>query len=360
MVSRNDIKALRLAHPRFAYLNFLRKVLFARIQLVATTEHLEHLERASISRIAPFLNTVTFLAPPNSWILMYDDFKEVVVAQAVQKYARDHLRKHHSYLIDGPQKFIEKHWSGKLPLSDEQRRRGFEKYRDDALVAKDLLQGEYLRVAWTKTLRALPCGLRLRFVSSKYNESSSTHLPVRPDCVVRAHQHDGTHREETCERARAPIGDALFAAAIVCLAETGVKVRELNVMCAMTGHFQWEALPGWGTCDFSRIQSFKFQPVVQEIPGNPSQFGQIETLITKSAADATAAVPKKCNDSLEEFHYDWSCPMRWPGHEVISLPKLKKTIFQWRIHSGSRFEDLDGKNAFLGAFQVCIHKIERR
>ena len=290
---------------------------------MATPEDLEHLERASISRIAPFVNNVTFVAPPNSWILPYDGFKEVVVAQAVQKYAPDHLKKHHGYWSDGLQKFVEKHWSGKLPFSDEQIRCGFEKYRDDALVAKDLLQGEDLKVAWTKTLRALPSDLRLRFVSSKYDESSSTHLPVQPDCVVQPHRHDGTHRTEACASASAPIGDALFAAAIVCVAEAGVMVRELNVMCAMTGQFQWDALPGWDTCDFSQIQSFKFQPVVQEIPGIPKQYNPAETLITKNAADATSAVLKKCNDSIEEFHHHNDCPMRWPGYEVISLPNLK-------------------------------------
>ena len=187
-VSSNVFKALRLAHPRFAYLNLIRKVLFARIQLVATTEHLEHLERANIGQIAPFVKRVTF---------------------------------------DG--------------------------YQDDAIVAKDLLQSEDLRVAWTKALRTLPGDLRLQFVTSGYNQSSYS---------VPAHYHEVGHGDESCESAIAPIGDALFAAAIACLAEAGVKARTLDVKCAMTSHFQWDALPGWGTCDFSRVQSFKFQPQI--------------------------------------------------------------------------------------------------
>ena len=296
---------------------------------MATTEHVEHLERANISQVAPFVNEVTFVAPPNSWNFTYDGFKEVVVAQAIQKYANDHLNRYHNYCSenDGHREFIEKHWNGKFPLSDEKIRGGFDRYHDDALVAKGFLQGEDLRVAWTKALRALPCGLQLRFMTFGYDESSSTHLPIEPDCIVRPHHHDGNHREETCERAAALIGDALFAAAVAGLAEAGVKARTLDVTCAMTGQFQWETLPGWGTCDFSRVQSFKFQPQVQEIPGNPSRYGQVETLITKRAADATAAVLKKCKDSLEVFHYHWSCPMQWPGPEVISLPRLNKLSF---------------------------------
>ena len=130
------------------------------------------------------------------------------------------------------------------------------KYHDDALVAKDLLQGEDLKMAWIMALRALPSGLRLRTVSSTYDESRSTHLTRQPDCIVRPHRHDGRHAKELFERASALICDALFAAAIVCLAEAGVKVREFNVRCTMTGEFQWETLPGWRTCDFSGMQSF--------------------------------------------------------------------------------------------------------
>ena len=212
---------------------------------MATTEHLEHLERANIGQIAPFVKEVTF---------------------------------------DG--------------------------YQDDAIVAKDLLQSEDLRVAWTKALRTLPGDLRLQFVTSGYNQSSYS---------VPAHYHEAGHGDEGCESAIAPIGDALFAAAIACLAEAGVKARTLSVKCAMTSHSQWDALPGWGTCDFSRVQSFKFQPQIQEM----CRFGLFETFIPERAADATAAVLKKCNDSLERFHYQ-DCPMQWPGQEVISLPKLKR------------------------------------
>ena len=294
---------------------------------MATPEHLEHLKRADINQIARFVKKVTFVAPPNSWTLTYDDFKEVVVAQAIQKYADDHLDGYCAYGYGGPRKFIEEHWSGTFPLSDEQIRGGFDRYHDDALVAKDLLRGEDLRVAWTTALRALPSGLRLWFVSPQYNASNSTHLPIQPDCIVRPHCHDSNHGEGTCIRVTAPIGYALFAAAIACLAEAGVKARKLNVMCVMTDQFQWETLPGWETCDFSRVQCFKFQPRVLEKSGDSNPYEGKETLLTKRAADATAAVMKKCNDSLEEFHYDNQCRMRWPGNEVISLPKLKVLNF---------------------------------
>lgn len=46
----------------------------------------------------------------------------------------------------------------------------------------------------------------------------------------------------------------------------------------------------------------------------------------KRAAEAVSAVLKKCNNSIERLESRDNCPMRWPGHEVIPLPKLTHLI----------------------------------
>ena len=58
------------------------------------------------------MDSVTFVAPPSSWDLTYDGFKEALVAQAVQKYAHIHLKIHDGYWIDGLQKFISSRSTG--------------------------------------------------------------------------------------------------------------------------------------------------------------------------------------------------------------------------------------------------------
>lgn len=85
-----NLKALRLSSLRFAYLKTIYKILFRRIDLVASSEHLEHVVKTDFSRIAPFLKTVTFVAPTDTWALTLEDFREVILAQAIQKYADDH------------------------------------------------------------------------------------------------------------------------------------------------------------------------------------------------------------------------------------------------------------------------------
>lgn len=322
------LKALRLSSPRFAHLDLILKTLFGGLQLVATPERLEHLLQTDISQIAPFVQTVTFVAPPQCWTLTFEGFREVIIAQAIQKHASDHQiwdgDGSYAYEDDGHRKFIERHWNGKFPLSHDQIRVGFEEYHDDALAAQDVLLGNELRSAWTSTLQSLPHVHNLRFMSVAYNGRGGSHLPVQPDCIVRPHRHDQIHRDETCRRVAAPAGDALFAAGITCLADANVKVDTLAVACAMTGLFEWDTLPGWEKLNLSQMHTFTFQPRVQSIGEDLDvSGGRSETDVAERAADAVAAVLDKCGNSLEKFRYENGCPMQWPGDRVIALPKLK-------------------------------------
>ena len=307
----------------------MQRILFRGIKLVANPEHLEHLAQADIRPIAPFVKTLSFVTPPNCWTHTLESFREVIVAQAIQRYAHDHeiWDEYISYGYmggDGHQLFIRKYWNDKFPLSDNHIRTKFERYNVDAKDAKDLLHGENLRIAWVGALRKLPHSLDLRFLSVEFDETDSSHLPVQPDCVIRPHDHDDCHEEMTCRRIAAPVGEALFAAGIACVAEARVKVQNLDVACVMTGQFTWETLSGWTELDLSQMQKFEFQPQVQSMRGESLDSFGGETVVAERAADATAAVMKKCKDSLLKFEYkSLHCPMEWPGNEVIHLPALQ-------------------------------------
>jgi len=311
-----------LSSSRFAYLNSIQRILFHSIVLVATPEHLEHLLRADISRIAPWVTTVTFVAPHNNWALRFRNFKKALIAQAVYEYARKNHVRHDFDSDDGYRNFIEQHWSGRLPFFDGQVRVAYAKYHEAALNAKALLFSNGLKAAWTIALRALRNVERLHFTSEQLEELGILHSPVQPACIIRDHDHDRNHTEETCRRVAAPVGDALFAAGIYCLAKAKVKARVLDVACAMTGKLEWETLAGWKDLDLSQIWRFDFQPKVQSFEEDLDIFGG-EDAIAARAANAVAAVLKKCGNKLEEFSYDRSCPIIWPGDKVIHLPRLR-------------------------------------
>jgi len=319
---------LRLSSLRFAYLNLIYRILFRKIDLVASSEHLEHVAETDFSHIAPFLKTVTFVAPTDSWALTLEGFREVIPAQAIQRYAADHeIRggmKFNTYELEGHQKFIEQHWNGKgiTPLSKDRIRAGSEQYRRQALAARNLLCGEELRATWTSVLRKLANVHNVCFVTPRYEKPEGSRLPNSSDYIVRSHHRDRTHPDESCRIVIAPVGDALFAAGIACLAEANAKVQDLEVACAMTGEVEWETLAGWEDLDLSQMWRFKFQPKVQSF-GEDLDLLEGENAITAWAAIAVAAVLKKCRENLEEFSYDGCCPMQWPGDEVIDLPRLR-------------------------------------
>lgn len=263
--------------------------------------------------------------------MSFDDFREVILAQAIEKHVSDHgiWNEYDSKGLenDGHRKFIEQHWNGKSPLSDEQIRIGFERYHNDALAAKDLLVGQGVKAAWTSALRALRNVHSVRFISVEHDESDGSHLPVQPDCIVRPHRHDANHSNERCRSIAAPVGDALLSAGIVCLAEANVKAQELDVACAMTGQFGWETQSGWGKLDLSQMQTSDFHPEV-EPTDEDLDTSEGKPALAQRAADAVATVLKKSQASLEMFTYGDTCPMQWPGDEVIPLPELRVLSLQ--------------------------------
>ncbi|KAK3699111.1 hypothetical protein LTR37_016585 [Vermiconidia calcicola] len=128
-----------------------------KVRLVATREHLDTLAAVdNTKRIAPFVRSLTFVAPPNSWTLTPEGFKEIIITQVIQKYAADHAistgMSSFTHEENGHQKFIDEHWGGKPPFSEEHIRQGFERYHEEALKSKDLLMGEGLKAAWTRIL----------------------------------------------------------------------------------------------------------------------------------------------------------------------------------------------------------------
>lgn len=85
-----NLKALRLSCWSFSYIPRLLAILFRGVKLIAVPEHLEHLEKADISKLAPSVQRLTFFPAFQSWTLSYDEFREIVVSQAIERHCNDH------------------------------------------------------------------------------------------------------------------------------------------------------------------------------------------------------------------------------------------------------------------------------
>ena len=316
---------MRLSSPRFAYLKRVQEVLFEKVRLVPTQEHLALLASIDVSRIGPFVHKVTFVAPAVGWTLSLETFKEIIIAQAIQKYASNDEKGSATSEPHGHQTFIEQHWNGKVPFPDDQMRVAFEKHHDEALALKNLLLSEKLRTAWTTFLEALVKMPSIHFTSAEFDKADLSDLSDHSDFTINYHDHNNNHDRSICRRVAAPVGDALFAAGIACLAEQGFTlIQKMTVECAMTGKFQWETLPGWEELDLSGLIKFKFRPDVRSIgESSNGEDGEDDGAIAERADKAVAVVLNKCQESLKKFSYKDYCPMLWPGPKVINLPNLQ-------------------------------------
>ena len=267
-----------------------------------------------------------------SWTLGYDAFEEIVIAQAILKHCSDLKTPpwgriyNQSYVGDcrqQRQEYIDKHWNGVPPLSEKQIQAGFQTYRAEGEAANTLLHSDALRAAWTRVLQKLPRARSFHFSSPEWENERGDHLPLQPDCVVRPHQHDGLHNSETCARALALVGDAVFAAGIACLSEAGIQVEALKIANMVTTSLGWEHLPGWESLNLTSMRKLKFEPQIGTRTDYLGCTAYNESSIIQRIDKVIASVMKKSGSHLEYFRSTpCDCRMRWPGEEIIPLPRL--------------------------------------
>ena len=361
---------MRLVSSRFTYLRRLQQVLFAEIIFTPSPTHLKSLEDADIIQFGPAVREVSFVAPLYSWTIGYDAFEEIVIAQAISKHrsirGRFGLNLDEPGGADGRQSYIEKHWDGVFPLSEEQIHAGFQTYRTKAKAVNKLLHSDALRVAWARALRKLPRARSFHFVGLEWDDHRGNHLPIQPDCVVRPHKHDGLHATEACVGALAVVCDAIFAAGIACLSEAGAEVEALKVAGPMTTSYGWEDLPGWKSLNLTHMRRFEFAPdnrvdcsrYYESVCDHSGE----QSAGTRRATEATASVMKKSASHLEYFRYDgMKSPMLCPGEEIIPLPRLLRLELEYGTIKATSFKKwMAGmpslEELFLGT--IKLHKKE--
>lgn len=311
------LKALRLSSPRFAYLSLIQRTLFSDLQLVPRFEKAKRLVGADFYQIAPFVTTVSFVVPFDNWIFRRE-VEILTIEQRTRESAlealsaggsNDYALANHHYSLDNDQHL-------KAP---RRYPRAFGTYRYNQTkcsAVRDLLLRASLKAAWSSALKAMPHVRSVHFKTLGFED-------VMKSTALRVLSKDTTipqRYQVSCIKAAAPLGDALFAAGIFCLAKANVEVRELKVACVLTEKFGWETLPGWDNLNLSRMEVFKFLPLVRRwVP-----YYHLDLILqpVEAAPRAVTTVLKKCGNSLETFSCKGWCPMSWPGDEVIKLPSL--------------------------------------
>ena len=278
----------------------------------------------------PLVDDAVFVEPPEDWIINLENFGTTLLQKPIRRLAKHPWTQTWQYAflnarsseVDKPQELLVEFRDSHL---DGQVRNELEKNHEDAQAAKDLLLGDDIKGAWTNALRALPHVHTWRVAT----RSKEARFPIRvfdqrPNSMKPPGYHGGKYECHTYDE---DLGDALFAAATRSLSEASLRPHEFIVDCVMSGHFGWETLRGWQQLDLSHLQSFHFQPAVSFYN---EDFNEIEWEgnISPRAANAIAAVLRKCKNCLQELRCQGDCPLQWPGSETINLPELRCLVLQ--------------------------------
>lgn len=213
---------MRLTHERFYNLDSLNAVLFTHIQVEATPEGLASYQGADLSRVARFVEIVTFVAPP-SWMLLRETFEQIAIGPS---------------LVEQP-KMIETEVESRYTA-----------YMNTAREAQLLLEeSENFQDVWTQVLKTLGEGLQVIKITSK--DCSMSDLPGG----LPSHCHTFKSHEYGCHCAAAVSGDRLFTTVMSSLVASRVAVPKLDINVLMTGNVKCTEIPGWDDINLSELET---------------------------------------------------------------------------------------------------------
>ena len=271
------------------------------------------------------MNKVDLAAPLHSWTCTLENFKAIVKFQANPIFDAN---------LDEQKASAEEYWQKWDIFEEDDFRNGYEDYRIIALANQEYLENRksgFTRETWTNVFWLLR---NIKSIGFKdFHAAYAGFHNQTPDLNKRTIQSFACFSTgEEHKTIAASIGDALFETGIESLAEADLCIQSLEIHCAMTGHFGWENITGWGKLDLSSLQHFHFDPWVTSYRccGEDEEPSEGQDAIAIRASDAITSIMKKCKDRLAEFYYSGEfCPMIWPGAQVIPLSNLKSLSLEY-------------------------------
>ena len=322
------LQAFRSACRKFAYIPRLLEILFRGFRLIATADHLEHLDKVDLRRIIPHVTRLTFFPPFHSWSMTREAFDKIVLAQAVQQYCKDHglrLRTEHNFndgLHEVHQRLFNQQWNGQPPYTKGELDQGYARHMAQAQKGKELMASERLRTSWINTLRVLTRCTDFRIASPKFDDSRSD-MPSNPPCDIFVHHHDSDHKGDVCSATTAATGDAILEVAINCLAQAGTRPQALDIKHWTLGNFGWDQLQGWHQLDLSRLKTLQFRPQADRFGDWDNWAQQRHDVMTHAARDAADGLLAKCHSTLKTLRIKEDCPIDWPSSQIFAFPQLE-------------------------------------
>jgi hypothetical protein len=346
------LKTLRVACRQYAYLPALLAEVFQWIRFEASPELVEAAESLDLSCIKPYVKNITVVPTKYSWIMTEDAFQCIIWAPRAEEICdeirskADRIREAGGDLTDlpvsGPEEieklglmtFIENHTDGPMPFTHDEIARGYERYMQHARVTHEMFKSKRIDRAWGRVLAQLP-DVHLFNIGTWHFDGSTDPDWRSLGCELRIHGHGHGlpgHDHEVCRQLHAPVGEALFRAAVAGFIAARSNISHFEVECVIDSGFTWADDGTLNGLDLSRLQSLIFDPVGAGWWETSRWSREYRATANSRCGLALVTLLNKCSSSLRELtlfpersgnYFDWppaapNRPPRFPALESFT------------------------------------------
>lgn len=333
---------------------------------MASPEHVEIAQKADLSSIKPYVKSIVVVPTKFSWAMTEEIFGDILLIPPLEEFCKEVNDKtraemdpnaayrhgmwlgREQFASLGMRGFVQEYMNGEMPVTDEEIRKGYERYMRQAQRTREMYEIGELERAWTRVLAELPNVHGLKVGIWDYRGSTPRNSSWRDaGCEINSHEHfyDKGHHHDVCQQVHAPVGEALFIAAIASVSASRTSITELEMEYVVDGRFAWADNGALNCLDLSHLQTLSFQPVAVEerYLGSDAR----DAIIARYSV-ATEAILRRCSTTLERLEFCPSvseCPMSWPPRtfpgcpDVPPLPALRsfKTGLTLRLSAFAHF-----------------------
>jgi len=354
---------MRLASRQFAYFPRIMDALFHSVQFTASPQHIALAAVMDFTNLAHHVKNVVFQPDKYSWIMTKELFEEIVLLEPLRERCKKHNEEVRAEVrVDGSEApvywydaimyrlgwraFVKMYMDGIAPWSDKELDEGYERYMVQAHATRAMFNSGDPQMAWAAALTQLPNVGDFRigangFAGVKWWGMAEAKSWKSLGCEVYEHDHSSDHMGHSnrkCQRLAAPVGEALFSAAVGGLITAGSTITNLSIECVAGGDFEWADDGQLDGLDLSHLQKLRFRPDILEREAIEENGEREVARVEIRCARAVMALLKACRESLKDLELfpgntnDW--PLTWPPSykegvveepgEVIELPALER------------------------------------
>ncbi|KAH6616851.1 hypothetical protein C7974DRAFT_53419 [Boeremia exigua] len=325
------LKSLRLACRQYAYLPALLADIFQHIRIEASPEQVKVAELLDLSSMKPYVKAITMVPSKYTWTMTEGKFQHIIWSPRAEEIFDEKFSVNDSSALGrqeikelGLVSFVEKHTDGAMPFTKGEVATGYERYMQHARRTREMFETKQIDRAWSRLLAELPDVDSFNIGLWNFDSSTDQNWRKR-GCDLQIHGHGygiPGHEYEACRQLHAPVGEALFRAAIAALTTARSNVSRLEIECVVDGEFTWaddETLDG---LNLSRLQSLVFDPIGADWREAGNWSREHKAAAGARCGLALVTLLNKCSSSLRELsffpqrsgnYFDWPpAAPNWP------------------------------------------------